>query len=80
MKVEIPEELRIYNVAAVWNELSGLSEGLIDFSKMKDFDGAGLQLIMKLQLRIKENKSGISIEGISSDIINRLLKYAAELN
>ncbi len=80
MKVDIPEELRIYNVAEVWNELSGVSEAVIDFSKMKDFDGAGLQLIMKLQLHIKENKSGMKMEGLSSDIIDRLLKYAAELN
>ena len=83
MKVELPEELKIYNIGETWKKISdllskettGSDERSIKADSLESFDGAGLQLLYLLHREETGGKSGLKLEGLSESINSRLREY-----
>jgi len=72
LKFSFPEELTIYEVAHIHNELNVYFESndevALDLSQIEEVDSAGIQLIYKALHRLnKENKSLVTFN--ASDVV-----------
>lgn len=78
---ELPENMTIYNVGELKEELlihlknSGGDPVQLDAAKLKDIDGAGIQLLLSLYKTLQEEDRSLSIQN-PNQLLNHLLQVS----
>ena len=70
------KSMKVKNVGKIWKTFLSNSEPLeIDFNKVENFDGAGLQLLIYILTMIKETPEMYSKKNLKKGLINKVKEY-----
>ncbi len=87
MKIELPEELKIYNVQEFWTEFTAKlkdrkaeEELTVTADKLTEIDGAGLQLLIVIERELSQKKAGFRFKQFPASLKQTIESYGFTIN